>query len=226
MNRVSRALLLIAFLVGTGGVAARPMAGPIQPGAGAAADPTHRPPIERAASGQDRRSAASGEAGARRSFDAGSAAQAEAAQFTNRGANATSLDFHLLHPTIEANEATIAPAGYKLFRGAPGETPWFLLKAAPDIPGTHLVDAQQTLQDGRPVIAFRLDPAGAQLFCKVTRENLRRPFAIVIDGEVVSAPVIQSEICSGSGLISGGFTATAADELARRLRAGIVTPRR
>ena len=57
------------------------------------------------------------------------------------------------------------------------------------------------------------------MFARFSRENVGRPFAIVVDGKVVSAPVIRSEILGGVGQISGGFTVEAANELAVRLRA-------
>lgn len=75
-------------------------------------------------------------------------------------------------------------------------------------------------QSGQHVISFKLNHAGARRFCDVTRTSVGKPFAIVLDDEVLSAPVIREPICGGSGQISGGFTIQAAGELALLLRAG------
>lgn len=75
-------------------------------------------------------------------------------------------------------------------------------------------------QNGRSVITFRLNNTGARRFCDVTRQNTHKPFAIVLDNEVLSAPVINEPICGGSGQISGGFTVETANNLALLLRAG------
>ena len=88
--------------------------------------------------------------------------------------------------------------------------------------GKHVRDArvgydQQTAQ---PKVLFRLDDEGAQLFGDMTRDNIGRRLAVVLDGEVITAPVIRSMIGGGSGEISGGFTSREAAELAVLLRAG------
>ena len=83
-----------------------------------------------------------------------------------------------------------------------------------------LVDSQPTFQDGQPVVSFRFDSTGSRRFCEVTKANIERPFAIVLDGKVISAPNIKSAICGGSGIISGGFTTQEANDLSLLLRAG------
>ncbi|MCB9983260.1 MAG: protein translocase subunit SecD [Rhodospirillales bacterium] len=75
-------------------------------------------------------------------------------------------------------------------------------------------------QNSQPVISFRLNNTGARRFCDVTRKNVNKPFAIVLDNEVLSAPVIREPICGGQGQISGGFTVEEASNLALLLRAG------
>jgi len=70
------------------------------------------------------------------------------------------------------------------------------------------------------VISFRLNNTGGRRFCDVTRKNVGKPFAIVLDNEVLSAPVIREAICGGQGQISGGFTVEEANDLALLLRAG------
>jgi preprotein translocase subunit SecD len=71
-----------------------------------------------------------------------------------------------------------------------------------------------------PIVTFRFSTAGTRKFAQATSENVGRPFAIVVDGEVVSAPVIREPITGGSGQISGNFTTRSASELAAVLRYG------
>jgi preprotein translocase subunit SecD len=133
------------------------------------------------------------------------------------------MTFHLPHPSIlNPSETTQPPVGYTLMRGSAsmGEQGWYLVQTEAELDGTHLVDAQQSFQDGLPIIQFRFDTTGARIFCRITQENLKKPFAIVLDNEVISAPVIQSAICGGSGIIQGRFTVESATRLALLLRAG------
>lgn len=89
------------------------------------------------------------------------------------------------------------------------------------ISGNMLENAQPTYgQSGRPVVSFRLNAVGARKFCDVTRKNVNKPFAIVLDKHVISAPVINEPICGGAGQISGDFDTAEASELALLLRAG------
>jgi len=89
------------------------------------------------------------------------------------------------------------------------------------ITGEMLSGAQPAFdQGGQAVVSFRLNSAGAKRFCDVSRSNVGKPFAIVLDNEVISAPVIREAICGGQGQISGGFTVQTANELALLLRAG------
>jgi len=74
-------------------------------------------------------------------------------------------------------------------------------------------------QNNRPAVNFQLNAEGGRRFGRVTGENIGRPFAIVLDGKVVSAPVIQSQIF-GSGQITGNFSVAETNELALILRAG------
>jgi len=89
------------------------------------------------------------------------------------------------------------------------------------VSGENLTDAQPNFnQNGEPVVSFRFDGIGARKFGEVTNENVGKPFAIVLDNRVISAPVIREPILGGAGQISGGFTVQAAQELALLLRAG------
>ncbi len=87
--------------------------------------------------------------------------------------------------------------------------------------GDRLSDARAGFdQQGRPAINFRLDTVGARQFGDITRNNVGRPFAIVLDGKVLSAPVINEPIPGGSGIIMGNFTTAEATDLSALLRAG------
>ena len=88
------------------------------------------------------------------------------------------------------------------------------------VDGADLTDAQATFQDGQPVVSFTFNTRGAKKFADATRQNVGRLFAIVLDNEVISAPVIRSPILGGSGIISGNFQTEEVQELALLLRAG------
>jgi preprotein translocase subunit SecD len=90
------------------------------------------------------------------------------------------------------------------------------------VSGEDLTDAQPGFDQrtGEPIVNFRFNNNGARRFARVTQENVGRPFAIVLDNEVISAPVIREPILGGSGQISGNFTVESANDLAILLRAG------
>lgn len=123
------------------------------------------------------------------------------------------LNFHLVSQPGESAASKVFPSAEN-----PGER--VEVERRPLITGEMLDNAQAAFQDGQPVISFRLNNSGARRFCDVTRENVGRPFAIVLDDAVISAPVIRDAICGGSGVISGNFTVESANNLALLLRAG------
>lgn len=88
------------------------------------------------------------------------------------------------------------------------------------ISGEQLVDAQPSYNQGEAVVSFRFDSAGGRRFAQATTENVGKPFAIILDGKVISAPRINEPILGGSGIISGSFTTESANQLAILLRAG------
>ena len=88
------------------------------------------------------------------------------------------------------------------------------------ISGEQLVDSQMTYDQGRPVVSFRFDLSGGREFGRITTENVGRPFAIILDDEVISAPRINEPILGGGGIITGNFTPEEANNLAVLLRAG------
>ena len=98
---------------------------------------------------------------------------------------------------------------------------YYTVEETPVVTGEELVDAQPGFdQNNRPAVTFRFNPSGARKFGDYTAANIGAPFAIVLDNEVISAPVIQSHIPGGSGIITGRFTVEESTQLAVLLRAG------
>ncbi len=98
---------------------------------------------------------------------------------------------------------------------------YYIIEQSAVVSGEELVDAQPSFdQNGRPAVSFRFNPTGARAFGEYTSANIGQPFAIVLDDEVISAPVIQSAITGGSGIITGRFSVEESTELAVLLRAG------
>ncbi len=137
------------------------------------------------------------------------------------------LSFRLIdHDTpVSAAQAGRLPPGSELLpdaetgpQGAPVQH--HVVRKRVHVSGDTLVDAQPTFQEGRPVVSFRFDGLGSRRFADVTQDNVGRQLAIVLDGEVISAPVIRSPILNGNGIIEGGFTVQTATDLALLLRAG------
>ena len=90
------------------------------------------------------------------------------------------------------------------------------------ISGDELIDAQQGFdpQSNAAVVNIRFDAAGGRKFARVTQENTGKPFAMILDNSVLSAPNINEPILGGSAQISGRFTVESANELAISLRSG------
>ncbi len=98
---------------------------------------------------------------------------------------------------------------------------YLIVEETPVVTGEELVDAQPSFdQNGRPAVNFRFNTTGARKFGDYTAQNIDKPFAIVLDDEVISAPVIQAHIPGGSGIITGSFTVEDSTNLAVLLRAG------
>lgn len=98
---------------------------------------------------------------------------------------------------------------------------FYEVEQTPVVTGDQLVDASPAMdQNNRPAVNFRFNAQGGRAFGLYTAENIGSPFAIVLDGEVVSAPTIQSHIPGGSGIITGRFTVEESTQLAVLLRSG------
>ncbi|MET0638899.1 MAG: protein translocase subunit SecD [Hyphomicrobium sp.] len=136
------------------------------------------------------------------------------------------LTFHEVHPSLSAEEAkqTGIPAGYKIYPNDKDESgpSGYVLREQPVVQGEDLADAQPGFDSrtNEPVINFRFNQSGARKFGNFTKDNVGRPFAIVLDDKVLSAPVIREAILGGSGQISGNFTVESTNKLAVQLRSG------
>lgn len=127
------------------------------------------------------------------------------------------------HPVIGrvASGDTVPEPGNLILPSIDEDGGFYLVDKSPVVSGDNLVDAQPAFdQNNRPAVNFRFDPTGARAFGDYTAANIGQPFAIVLDNEVISAPVIQSHIPGGSGIITGQFTVEESTELAVLLRAG------
>ena len=137
--------------------------------------------------------------------------------------------FRLVDPntTVKDARAGRLPAGSELLDDAAevdatGQPLQYVVRKRVMVSGDRLIDAQvgTDSRSGQPVVNFRFDSAGGKRFGEVTRDNVGRPFAIVLDRQVISAPVIREAILGGAGQISGRFTFQEATDLALLLRAG------
>jgi preprotein translocase subunit SecD len=135
------------------------------------------------------------------------------------------MTFHLVDQNITPDEAArgrLPPESEILYGTASeGRSPYVIQKRVM-VSGEDLTDAQPGFDQrtNEPIVTFRFNTRGGRRFAQVTQENVGRPFAIVLDNEVISAPVIREPILGGSGQISGNFTVEAANNLALLLRAG------
>jgi len=106
--------------------------------------------------------------------------------------------------------------------GLDGKPRQYMVRKRIEVDGGDLTDARAGLnqQTGEWVVNFAFNSQGARRFGQVTEQNVGKPFAIVLDNKVISAPVIREPITGGRGQISGHFTAASANDLAILLRAG------
>lgn len=132
------------------------------------------------------------------------------------------LEFKLVSEDMDKISAALegnVPAGYEL--KYLDKQP-LLLEKKPSVTGDSLVDArvEWSTMEVNPFVSFSLDSQGARRFARVTKENIKRRLAIVLDGKVKSAPSIESEIPAGRGQITGNFSEDEAADLALVLRTG------
>lgn len=135
------------------------------------------------------------------------------------------LSFNMVDVSMSADQAgqTRVPPGSVIIPSVDtAGPPSYLVEERSILGGEDLVDAQTTFeqQTNEPVVSFRFNTSGGIKFATITEQNVGRPFAIVLDNEVISAPVIREPIRGGAGIISGSFTVQSANDLAILLRAG------
>ncbi|MBO6827608.1 MAG: protein translocase subunit SecD [Sneathiella sp.] len=130
------------------------------------------------------------------------------------------MTFHLVNLSASSSGADRAPAGSKILPFLEDENRSLVIRNRVMVSGENLEDAQATLQNGQPVVSIRFDSLGGKQFARVTQDNVGKPFAIILDGKIVSAPRINEPILTGSAVISGGFTTQETQDLALLLRAG------
>lgn len=129
------------------------------------------------------------------------------------------LSFHLVDMDISSNLQSGGGTFTLPLLDEPGRT--LALDRRAMITGEMLAHAAYSQdQNGQSAVSFRMNATGAKRFCDVSRENVGRLFAIVLDNAIISAPVIREAICGGSGQISGNFSVKEANDLALLLRAG------
>ena len=118
--------------------------------------------------------------------------------------------------------AAAEPGARNLLLPAEGEPDtYYIVEESPVVSGDELTNATPSFdQNNRPAVSFTFGPGGARVFGDYTAANIGKPFAIVLDGKVISAPTIQSHIAGGSGIITGSFTVEESTNLAILLRAG------
>ncbi|QGR02912.1 protein translocase subunit SecD [Ehrlichia ruminantium] len=127
------------------------------------------------------------------------------------------LTFHLLENVTQFS--SINPLTTVLLKDVHGNTYPILRKV--EISGDSLVDVSSGINSlGNIVVNFKLNNTAAKKFAKITKENFNKPFAIVLDGVVLTAPIIRDPILTGSGEISGSFTVESAKELSILLKSG------
>ena len=135
------------------------------------------------------------------------------------------LEFKLvdLTATPEQLQSGRAPVGSQILPYPEGgEGGRIAVQRRAIITGDQIADAQQSFdqQTGAPVVTIRFDGTGSRRFARVTQENVGRPFAIILDNIVLSAPNIREPILGGAAEIEGSFTVETANALAISLRSG------
>jgi len=135
------------------------------------------------------------------------------------------LTFRMVDTTGSVEQALqgrVPPEDDLLYGPQKEGKPAYLIEKRVVVSGEDLTDAQPGFDQrtSEPIVSFKFNLNGARKFAQATQENVGRPFAIVLDNDVISAPVIREPILGGSGQISGSFTVQGANDLSILLRAG------
>ncbi|UXN05321.1 protein translocase subunit SecD [Bartonella sp. HY761] len=129
------------------------------------------------------------------------------------------MTFHLVRTDVDRSNL---PAGVSMLPDKDDPNTLYPVEDKVALDGAVLTDARAAFdpQTGKPMISFKLNSEGASKFGDITKNNIGRPFAIVLDGKVLTAPTIQSAILGGSGVITGRFTSAETSTTSALLRAG------
>jgi len=142
------------------------------------------------------------------------------------------LEFRLVNPEsskliplIDSGQ-TFTPPGYEILNGksASGSPQKYLVKKKPEVGGDKVTRAQARFEQRGYEVDLSFNAEGGKIFQRVTSQNIGNQLAIVLDGEVQSAPTIQTEISNNSASITGNFTAQEAQDLASALQNPLQTP--
>ena len=133
------------------------------------------------------------------------------------------LTFRFTHPEMTTETlslSSLTPPGYILLNEQKDKNKFYMIQKKVMVSGEELTDAKAAFdQDGNPAVMFTLTTSGGKKFGRITGKNIGRPFAIILDNRVISAPIIQGQIFS-NGQITGNFSIQEANDLALVLRAG------
>ncbi len=133
------------------------------------------------------------------------------------------LEFRMVTENFDPAEAAQgrAPVGSEVVPNASGQG-FEVVSRQVMISGDQLENAQQSFdqQSGQPVVSITFNSQGANIFARVTSENVNKRFAMLVDGKVLSAPSINERILGGSAQISGGFSVESANQMAIALKSG------
>jgi len=136
------------------------------------------------------------------------------------------LEFKLVDTTADPAQLAQgrAPIGSQVlpYPNNPSGLPVIAVKRQVMVSGDQLTDARQGFEQttNAPNVNMSFNAAGGQRFARVTQANIGKPFAIIVDNSVITAPNIESAILGGSAVINGGFTVESANQLAIALRSG------
>ena len=140
------------------------------------------------------------------------------------------LEFRLVNSNIEDIENALkgnVPKGYLLKYIAANDNEPVLIEDKIALDGERVADAYPSFDSqafGQPYISLTLDPRGAKIFGKITKNNIGERLAIVLDGNVISAPNIRNAIMDGSAQITGQFTYEETQRLSSNLRSALPAP--
>ncbi|TPN88538.1 hypothetical protein FJ987_01615 [Mesorhizobium sp. CU2] len=139
------------------------------------------------------------------------------------------LSFQLVDTSMPVNDALNGrpPVGSSVLYTMDDPPIPYLIENRILVSGKNVIDANATPNalTGEPVVAFRLDSRGTERFEWATRQYVGRPFAVILDDKVISAPIIREPIKGGTGQISGNFTSSEAKAIASLMRTGALPVR-